>query len=143
MRAFFDANVFISYLLYPTASTPPAVVVRAGLAGRYTMLVSETVVVEIRTKIAAKRWLASRISANDVEEFVALLAETAQILSELPEPFIAVGRDRNDDYLFAHALLGRADYLVSGDDGVLRIGQIEEVRIVSPAQFGEILPITL
>lgn len=139
MRAFLDANIFISYLLNPTAKTPPAIVVRRGLAGHYTMLVSQTVFGEVRRKIAAKRWLASRISVDDTEAFLSLLAEVADVVSELSEPFPAVGNDRNDDYLFAHALLSAADYLVSGDDGVLRVGQIEDVRVVSPSRFLAIL----
>src|SRR5215217_2575643 len=109
MRAFLDANVFISYLLNPTAGTPPAVVVRSGLAGRYTMLVSQTVFAEVRNKIAAKQWLASRISARTVDGFLSLLADIADVVPELDEPFPPVGNDRNDDYLFVHSLLGGAD----------------------------------
>jgi uncharacterized protein len=139
MRALLDANIFISYLLYPTAATPPAIIARAGLVGRYTLLVSEPVAGEIRRKVAAKRWLANRIPAENLETFLSVLTRVAEVVPDLAGPYPEVGNDRKDDYLFAHALLGRADFLVSGDDGVVRIGQIEGVLIVSPAQFLAIL----
>jgi hypothetical protein len=39
---------------------------------------------------------------------------------------------RKDDCLSAHAVLGRADYLVSGDQDLLAPGKVEGVRIVHP-----------
>ena len=139
IRAFVDANLFVSFLLNPAAATPPATIVWAGLAGAFTLLVSERVVAEFQTKIATKAYLAARIAAEDVEAFVALLAEGAEMVPELPEPFPEVGRDRKDDYLFAHALIARADVLVSGDDDLVSFEQIEDVVIVSPARFLAIL----
>ena len=47
----------------------------------------------------------------------------------------SVTRDRKDDYLLAYAVVGRADYLVTGDRDLLVLGEVEGVRIVSPAGF--------
>ncbi len=49
------------------------------------------------------------------------------------------GGDRKDDYLYAHALVGRADYLVSGDKGVLQVRQIGAVQLLSPFEFLQVL----
>jgi predicted nucleic acid-binding protein len=78
----------------------------------------------LRSKVIAKTYLAARISADHVE-----------VVPEISEPFPAAGRDRKDDYLFAHALIDRADYLVSGDEDLLSVGQIDGVKLVSPARF--------
>jgi putative PIN family toxin of toxin-antitoxin system len=139
IRAFFDANVFICFLLRPTASSPPAAIVRAGFAGAFTLLVSQTVVAELTRKVAAKPYLSARIAAADVAAFTGLLAEAAEIVPEIPEPFPAVGRDRKDDYLFAHALIARADYLVSGDADLRAVGRIDGVGIANPAEFFQLL----
>ncbi len=139
MRAFFDANVFISFLLAPFGSSAPSLIIRAGFGGAYTVLVSQTVLTELRARVASKPYLATRISADDLAAFAALLADAAEIVPEIPEPFPQVGRDRKDDYLYAHALVGRADYLVSGDDDLLAVGHIERIQIVSPATFLQIL----
>ncbi len=139
MRALFDANVFISYLLSPSAAAPTAAVVRAGLRGAFTLLYTRIVMVELRTNTAAKPFLASRILPADVAALESLLADAAEMVPELPEPFPAVGRDRKDDYLIPHALLGQADYLVTGDNDLVSLGEIETLRIVRPAQFLAVL----
>jgi predicted nucleic acid-binding protein len=38
-----------------------------------------------------------------------------------------------------YAVVGQADYLVSGDSGVQKVGQIDSVQIVSPAGFLQVL----
>src|SRR5574341_707230 len=44
-------------------------------------------------------------------------------------------RDADDDAILATALEGRADFLVTGDDDLLTLGQFERVRIVTPRAF--------
>ncbi len=139
MRGFVDANVLVSFLLKPDALTPPAAIVRLGFAGAYTLLISRTVVTELQSKIAMKPYLMSRIGPEDVEVFVALLMEAAEIVPEIPEPFPRIGRDRKDDYLIVHALIGRADYLVSGDKDLVSLDGIEGLRIMGPAGFLAVL----
>jgi len=114
-------------------------VVRAGFAGAYTLVVSRSVIAELRSKTAAKPYLAARIPAATAEEFTTFLARVAEVIPELLEPFPAIGRDRDDDYLIAHALAAEADYLVSGDADLVSLGQIETLRMVSPVEFLSIL----
>ncbi|MBA2277216.1 MAG: putative toxin-antitoxin system toxin component, PIN family [Chloroflexia bacterium] len=139
MRALLDANIFISYLLTPGSDTPPVLVVEAAFTGAYTLLITSTVIAEVHDKTSTKPYLAARITQNQVARLADHLSTIAETIPEIEDALPEVGSDRKDDYLFAHALVGCANYLVSGDDGVLRIGQIEGVRIVSPAQFVEIL----
>ena len=48
-----------------------------------------------------------------------------------------VTRDAKDDYLLAYALVGQADYLVTGDEDLLVLQEIEGLKIVNPTQFRE------
>lgn len=139
MRALLDANVFISYLLTPGGTSPPVQVVEAAIANAYTLLMTAQVIAEVHEKAETKPYLAARITRSQVERLAIILAAVAEPIPTIEERLPEVGHDRKDDYLFAHALFGRADYLVSGDDGVVRVRQIDRVRIVSPAQFIEIL----
>jgi uncharacterized protein len=139
VRAFLDANVSISYLLAPASPAPPAAVVRAGLRRQYTLLTSRSVLDEFRSRTATKPYLAARITPYEVGSLVHLLVDTAVVVSELPAPFPEIGRDRDDDYLIAHALHGKADYLVSGDADLVSLGEVESLRIVGPARFLAIL----
>lgn len=139
MRALLDANVYISYLLSTSTASPPRVVVEAALDGAYELLFTPGVIDEVRRKTSTKPYLARRISQTQVDEIEREIAVIAKVVSELSEPFPEVGRDRKDDYLFAHAVAGQADYLVSGDTGVQNVGQIGNVRIMSPAEFVQVL----
>jgi predicted nucleic acid-binding protein len=56
-------------------------------------------------------------------------------LSERP----SVTGDPEDDYVLATARLARADYLVTGDKGLLALVRDEGTAIVSPRQFMELL----
>jgi predicted nucleic acid-binding protein len=50
-----------------------------------------------------------------------------------------VTRDPKDDPLVACAVEGAADYLVSGDRDLLDLGETENIRMVTPREFVEIL----
>lgn len=81
----------------------------------------------------------SRISNRIATEFIGTLRARAELLPTIqPEDVPAVVRDPKDDYLLAHALLGRADYLVTGDRDLLVLERVEQLRIVTPGAFVEI-----
>jgi putative PIN family toxin of toxin-antitoxin system len=139
VRALLDANLYISYLLSPDSSSATIQVVEAAFAGSYQLLLTAGVVTELRGKTASKPWLTSHITLDECERLVRILGTVAENLPEIGEPFPEVGRDRKDDYLFTHAVVGQADYLVSGDKGVQAVGRIGDVRVVSPAEFLRII----
>lgn len=62
----------------------------------------------------------------------------AEAIPEITEEIPAVTTDPKDDYLIAYALVGEADYLVTGDKShLLPIKKIGEVQILNPKQFIE------
>ncbi len=56
-----------------------------------------------------------------------------------PEPIPALTRDPEDDYLIVYALIGRAEYLVTGDRDLLVLERVESVDILTPNAFGQLL----
>ena len=70
---------------------------------------------------------------------ITLLRTIGEHLPAYPPPLPSYTRDRKDDYLIAQALAHRADYLVSADNDLLVLGQVETVQIVSPAAFSALL----
>ena len=70
---------------------------------------------------------------------LSVLRRSADVLQPLEQPFPPVGRDRNDDFLIAHGVLARADFLVSWDKDLTELGEIEAMRIVTPAEFLAVL----
>lgn len=141
MRALFDANIYISYLLAPSADSPPVGIVEAAVGGACQLLVTEGVLAELRDKTSTKPWLAAHITPEQVARLERILIAVAEAIPEIGEPYPEVGSDRKDDYLYAHSILANADFLVSGDKGVLRMRRVGDVDIVSPAEFMKILEV--
>jgi len=142
MRILFDANVFISYLL-PTKQSNKAdkihAIIEAGFERKYTHVFPQELLDEIQKKIAEKPYLVKNITKEDAMEFIAILSEVAEILPPITEEIPAVSRDIQDDYLLAYATVGECEYLVTGDDDLLVLKQVGDVKIVSPADMYEIL----
>ena len=137
-RAYLDTNLYVSYLLNSTNQSPPSVI-DAGLAGALTILFGAPTLQEILDKVANKPYLASRILPDDLDELLSLLDITGDRITNAPDVVPVVSRDRKDDYLITYSMFGHADYLVSGDRDLLVLGKVEDLHIVSPSAFVEIL----
>lgn len=138
-RAYLDTNLYVSYLLNSTNQSPPSVIIDAGLAGAFTILFGAPTLQEILDKVTNKSYLASRIFPDDLDELLSLLDIAGERITNAPDVVPVVSRDRKDDYLITYSMFGHADYLVSGDRDLLVLEKIEDLHIVSPSAFVEIL----
>ena len=140
MRVLVDTNVLISILLKPSEGGSVRALFHAFVAGRFTLLLPEWLIDELTNSVQTNPRLAKRISITQLNRFTALLREAAEQIAEIETPIPVVSRDLDDDYVLAYALVGNADYLVTGDKDLLALeGLIAGLEIVTPAQFVEIL----
>lgn len=139
MRVLFDANIYISYLLPSRQAGTIEAIVEAAVEGAFTLLIPAELVREFSRRVATKEYLARRILPEEAAQFMAILEQEAEVVPEIPEPIPTISRDAKDNYLLAHALLARADYLVTGDEDLLVLRKVGEVEIVSPAGFLRVL----
>ncbi len=139
MRACIDTNILISFLLAPFSPSPPTAIIDRAFEGSFTLVIVETTLEELRDKVSNKPYLASRIAASEVNQFVDTLVEITEIVQMLPHALPKVVRDPRDDYLLAPAVLEQVDYVVTGDKDLLILGEVAGVRIVTPAEFVAIL----
>jgi putative PIN family toxin of toxin-antitoxin system len=139
VRVLVDANVYISYLLIRFGDRDPNVIVDGALAGLYVPLLVPELTAELQRKIAEKPYLSDRISPHELGELAESLRLLAEELHPLDEPPPPRGRDPKDDYLFAHAIAAAADFIVSGDNDVVAVGQVDGIRILSTAEFARML----
>lgn len=147
IRALFDTNIFISYLLPSKAGGAIEQILEAAFDKAFTLLIAEEVVGEFSAKVASKAYLRERISKEAADVLMEVVMVVAEVIPGIStgtgaspaSGFPRVTRDAKDDYLLAYALLGRADYLVTGDDDLLVLGEIEGVKIVPPIEFRGIL----
>lgn len=134
MRVALDTNVLLSALISPHGA--PDVIYRAWRAARFELLTSTAQLDEIR-RVSRYPKLKTILPAHRVGAMVNNM-QRAIVLEHLPAlPAGTEVADPNDAFLFAMALEGHADYLVTGDRraGLLQLGHAGRARIVTPALF--------
>ncbi len=139
MRVLLDTNIFISDLLTPNRQSPSHVVVTAALSPGVTLLMPEALLEELLATAAEKPHLAGSLSVETLQSLVETLQEVAETILAVTDPIPRVTRDPKDDYLLAYAVVGQADYLVTGDRDLLALGKVEGVTIVTPATFASMI----
>jgi putative PIN family toxin of toxin-antitoxin system len=103
------------------------------------MLVRHPLVEEVTHVLTYPR-IAHRLQLGDAELatiLAALLSRTKLTPGQLQLP--GVTRDPKDDAVVACAVEGRADYIVSGDQDLLALGEYEGIPAVTPRHFVEIV----
>ena len=134
MRVLVDANVLISYLIVPQQSAISRIM-DAALQRRFTLLLPQALLEELVEAVTVKPRLRKRIRRESLDGLVSRLLIAAEILPLIKGDMPIVSRDRKDDYLLAYALVGRADYLITGDEDLLVLGKIGDVLIMRPSDF--------
>ncbi len=135
MRVLLDANLFVSYLLHPDQESPSAQIIRAAIQGEFTLLLPEALLDELVRAIDRKPYLRERIRPEEMAQLADIIKGVAEVIPRITEPIPAVTRDPKDDYLITYALVGEADYLVTGDKDLLVLEEVGTLRILTPRAF--------
>ena len=138
-NAVVDTNIFISGTINPHGR--PRQVLSAWHEGRFNLILSDWQHAELITVFARPKIIRQfRITLIELTELIARIAGVTPIV---PSSSIPVSlRDPKDEHILAAALVGKADYLVTGDDDLLvhqgdpRLGALQ---IVTASQFLAIL----
>jgi putative PIN family toxin of toxin-antitoxin system len=133
--ATFDANVLASGFVRPQA--PPGQLLQVWSLGVFTLIVSEPLIDETRRTLD-KPYFAQRLTPAQRANTIKLLRREA-VITALTVEVRGVATHPEDDLVLAAAVSAGADYLVTGDRKLQRLGSYERVRIVSPRQFLELL----
>ena len=134
-RAVVDTNVLVSALINPAGT--PAKVVDLWRSGRFVLLVTEPIVDEIGRVLNQPRFKRRYgLTSSRVRRLLRALRQFGVVVEG--DPGIGgVVRDPEDQKFVDCAVAGRADYLVTGDEDLLSLGEHGGVQIVSPAAFVE------
>jgi len=128
MKAVLDTNVYVSSFF----GGNPRRVLDLWEAGELTLCLSKDVLDEY---IAVLERLFGSEKA-ELKELLDLLAKGPNILFTIKTPALhIVDDDPDDDKFIACAIALKAEFLVTGDKALLRIGSYGNVRIVTPADF--------
>jgi len=140
LRVILDANLYLSYFLPPVDRSRTIYrLVDLLVRGAFQLVLPEELIDEVYSVIRAKPFFRDRISEQGARGAMADIVRWADIpprLSDIP----GVVRDPKDDYLIAHAILGRVDFLVTGDRDLLALdGEVDPLQIVTAAAFLQIV----
>jgi hypothetical protein len=137
MRVVLDANVLISATLIPDGT--PANVLDAWHDQRYELLLSPPILEEVADVIRRPR-IRKRHGWSDEE--IETFLEGFRIFGIITPGELEVNEiedDPDDNIYLACAAEGAADYIVSGDVHLQNLIAYQEIPILTPRQFWEIL----
>lgn len=137
LRAVLDTNVLVSALIVPNGK--PAQILQLAQADRFTLLLSEEILTEALEVLHRSR-IRKRfpLSEEVVQTYLDSLRVSATMIVGGPVENV-IANDPPDNLILACAVGGDADYLVSGNDHFLRLGEHRGVQMVSPAEFLQVL----
>lgn len=122
MRVVFDTNVLVSALVFPGGRGEAAL--RRVVDERDVLILSKPILDELLGVLARK-------FSRDAEE----LAHTAVFLTSLavmvkPARRLRVVKDEADNRILECAVAGRADAIVTGDQGLLGLREYRGIRLL-------------
>jgi putative PIN family toxin of toxin-antitoxin system len=140
IRVVLDTNVFVSALLVP--DSPPAKILEFVLKGSLRLIVSPGIVKEIDLVFNYPKLKKSMRKHHLTDDEVAdAILHVLRIATITPGAEIASGasQDPADDMVLSCAVEGQADFIVSGDQDLLKLESYEQVRIVTPSTFLQLI----
>jgi putative PIN family toxin of toxin-antitoxin system len=131
-RVVLDANVLVSALISPGGT--PARILELWREDEFVLLVSESILGELERVLIQARLRRYGLTAARAARLLRGLRQFAIVVNEGPEIEDNI-RDPDDRKFLACARAGRADYVVTGDEDLLSLGECGCTPIVSPADF--------
>lgn len=137
MRAVIDTNVLISALYY--GGTPQSIIelVEKRLL---TPCFSDETWEELTQVLSRKKFVKVRkLIPFTVEQFLGRLEERSWFVSLQKPVANIIPNDPPDNYLLACAKAANASFVISGNIHITRLGRFEDIPILTPRQFLEVL----
>ena len=131
-RAVVDTNILIRALIKPHGTVGP--ILTRLRANDYALVYSQPLLDELLEKLALAR-IRQKYALDDqaIEDTLALLALRGELVH--PTRAIKVCRDPDDNAVIEAAVVGTAEYIVTGDDDLRVLKKFETVKIVTPRVF--------
>jgi putative PIN family toxin of toxin-antitoxin system len=134
MRVILDTNVLLAALLSPYGA--PAQVLELWERNLFTLVLCPELLAELR-EVARRPFFRTRLRARSIDRLLASLRDLATFYEELPPATAAP--DAKDNFLLALGAVSQADFLVTGDKGLLSLKEYKSTRIITPTAIIQFL----
>jgi putative PIN family toxin of toxin-antitoxin system len=133
MRLIFDSNIIVSAALF--YNSKPAVALRIAEL-KFDLLISTEIIEELEAVFRKEKFDKYTSFANRQDFLTNYIAR-----SELKDANIKITdcRDPKDNKFLELAIDGKADYIITGDEDLLVLHPYQNVSILTPAAFLELL----
>ncbi|MEJ2752691.1 MAG: putative toxin-antitoxin system toxin component, PIN family [Chloroflexota bacterium] len=133
MRLVLDTNIYVSNLISEKGNL--AKIVRWWLEGEFDVLVSQPIIDEILRVSGYERIQKKYAQVREKRlEYAAMIAEQA-LWIEPQEKLDVIAADESDNRYVECAVAGGAQYIITGDEHLLELGEYEGIRVLTPAAF--------
>ena len=127
MRIVFDSNVLLAALLFPGGRAAAAV--ENILDGVDDLVLSPPLIREVLS-VLAKKFSRDR---EELSRVAVVLGGMGEIVN--PSRRLSVFRDDPDNRILESAVEGHAEAIVTGDKAMLAVGEYEEIRLITLAEY--------
>lgn len=129
-----DANIIISAWINK-AGNPRQLLSKYLTGGKYVLIMSDEIINETK-KVASRSKFET--SESDIDDFLFPLIIMSDIV-KIKSSIKIVDQDPDDDAIINTAYDGDADYIVSGDNHLLKLKKYGKIQIVNVATMLKIL----
>jgi uncharacterized protein len=129
LRVFLDTNVLVSAF----AARGLCAELFELVLLQHELILGRSILRELSKALQQK----VKLHARHTTAIIAFLADEASQLVESSDAAVAI--DRDDAIVLGDAVAGHAEVFVTGDAKILRLGQHDGLKIVSPRAFWELL----
>lgn len=133
MKIILDTNVLISALI--KKGKPERLFTK--LVRKEAELILSPQILKEFLEIIRKPKFAKYVDESKIESFAALVQRTSRIVKVTSK--FNVTLDLGDNLVLSTAFDGKADYIVSGDQHLLRVKEFKEIKIVTAEEMLRIL----
>jgi len=132
-----DTNVLVSALINPHGK--PAQIINYVFENKIRLFTSPSIMEELERVLSYPKLMKRHgLDSEELKEFISDLLSIMSLIEE--EKIIEViMEDPSDDKYLSCAIDAKVDFIISGDIHLLNLGEYEGIRIVTPAQFLEIM----
>lgn len=132
IRVVFDTSVLLRYLIKPSTAIRE-LIETWWVGGRVLMITAPELLAELADVLnrPSIRKFVEPEEGQALLETVYLLAEIVPALGAIP----TFSRDPKDDMFIACALTASARFVITTDEDLLVIGEVSDVRMITPFQF--------
>lgn len=140
MRIVLDANIYISALI--SQSGNPYQIIERWQRKEYDVLISTAILAEVGRVLRYPRIVKRHhLGEPEISRYLELVRKFGVFIAP-DETITAIEDDETDNRYLECAVAGKARYIVTGDEHLLRIHRFRGIFVLKPAEFVSLLHAT-